>query len=400
MMKPTEDGKDDDLSIRSRPLRRRCSGNSMLYALMRTGSVEKAHVLAEHGLQVMLSENDDVVQALAPNAAEKALANRIHQRSPNCCLHNADAGSFCHPVELRAELAVPVAEDDLSTLPERRDLAKLLSGPAFARLARHSEMNDLLRVYIDDEEREEGSKPDIVHLQKVAGPDCVVAQERAPTLTIRWWTHGAYVTLDRSLCDTNSELQKLASDSFGAPGPVLDRHAADELDGARGESRLALLGSDLPAMPPEYSEVLSVPTKDGLGLHEQHGTLPVGQNTCEQHHQAALPGEEARPFHGAGGDDELLAKGCVLGDQLIVRPADVVHEPCHERRGPQSLAHRRPDRPQRLANGSSDLGSEDGEHDCRCAPDQGELQDLSSPDFSTILRWTREVAKTTLRSPS
>ena len=167
---------------------------------------------------MLLPKNDDVVETLASHVAEEALANRIHQRSPNCSLHDADASSLCDPVELRPELAVPVAEDDLWTVPERRELAKLLGGPAFARLARHSEMYDLLRVHIDDEQREKGSKPDIVHLQKVAGPDCVVAQERAPTLIIRWWAHGAYVTLNRSLCDTNSELQKLASDSFCTPG--------------------------------------------------------------------------------------------------------------------------------------------------------------------------------------
>jgi hypothetical protein len=74
MMQATKHGKHDDLSIRSRRVRHRCSGNSLLDALMRAASIEKAGVLAEHGPEVVLPKNDDVVQALAPNAAEEALA--------------------------------------------------------------------------------------------------------------------------------------------------------------------------------------------------------------------------------------------------------------------------------------------------------------------------------------
>jgi hypothetical protein len=88
----------------------------------------------------------------------------------------------------------------------------------------------------------------------------------------------------------------------------------------------------------------------------------------------------------------------------LMRPASVEegdvlaeHDPCHARCGPQSLAYGRLDRPQHFANGSSILGSEDGEHDYRCAPDLGELHDLSSPDFSTILRWTTYAASAVLR---
>ena len=172
---------------------------------------------------------------------------------------------------------------------------KLLSGPAFARLARHSDMYDLLRVHIDDEQREERSK--------VAGADRMVAQKRPPVLAVGRWTYAGHVTLDRSLRDTNSELQKLASDSFGTPGPVVDRHAVDELDGAHGKSGIAARGGGLRSMRPEQPEPFTVPAKDGLGLHEQYSALPVGQNTCEEHNQAALPPQKHGPPHAARRDD-------------------------------------------------------------------------------------------------
>ncbi len=52
------------------------------YALMRPVVVEVAHVLAEDAPQVGLAQDEDVAQALAPHAAEEALAGGVLARRP------------------------------------------------------------------------------------------------------------------------------------------------------------------------------------------------------------------------------------------------------------------------------------------------------------------------------
>jgi hypothetical protein len=61
-------------------------------------------MLLEHLTEVPFAENNDVVEALAPDAAEKPPANgirRLDQRPKN-----ADAGTGRGAVEVSAELAV------------------------------------------------------------------------------------------------------------------------------------------------------------------------------------------------------------------------------------------------------------------------------------------------------
>ncbi len=65
---------------------------------------------------------------------------------------------------------IVVSDDEARSLAERRGVSHLLGHPGRTRLARHGEVNDLPRSELDDEEREDGSEPDVVDLQKVAGP--------------------------------------------------------------------------------------------------------------------------------------------------------------------------------------------------------------------------------------
>ena len=53
-------------------------------------------VLLEHVLDVPLAEDDNVIETVAPDAAEKSLANRIHERGSHGGAEHADAG-VCWP---------------------------------------------------------------------------------------------------------------------------------------------------------------------------------------------------------------------------------------------------------------------------------------------------------------
>jgi hypothetical protein len=90
--------------------------------------------------KVVFAQDDDVVETLASDAAEESFADGVHQWGPYRRLQDADACDACRPIEGRAELAIPVTDDELRSLAERRDVAELLCRPAFARLSSHGDI--------------------------------------------------------------------------------------------------------------------------------------------------------------------------------------------------------------------------------------------------------------------
>ena len=74
--------------------------------------------------------------------------------------------------------------------------------------------------------------------------------------------------------------------------------------------------------PPEQSESFPMPSQC-LGLDQQQGVAPVMMEAREQHEQASLVDAKGRAFDGSRGDDELLLKERVLGDQLGMRSAPI-----------------------------------------------------------------------------
>jgi hypothetical protein len=134
------------------------------------------------------------------------------------------AGSLRRPIKVRAELVVSVADDELRPRPEGSDVAELLRGPALGRSPGHRQVDDLLRVHVDHEEREEGAEPDVVDLQEVTRPNGVVAQEGPPPLAVARRTHAAEVALDGALGDPDAQLQEFPADALRAPEPILGGH--------------------------------------------------------------------------------------------------------------------------------------------------------------------------------
>src|SRR5215470_4016087 len=66
-----------------------------------------------------------------------------------------------------------------------------------------------------------------------------LAQERRPALSRRFGAEAAYVALDGALGDLDTELEQLAADALGAPRAVLRRHARDERDDLRRQTRFS-----------------------------------------------------------------------------------------------------------------------------------------------------------------
>src|SRR6476661_283023 len=74
---------DRDGAYRPRAARRRSwlrLGQGLAEALVRSCPVEEGDVLAEHPAEMALTEDEQVVQAFAPHAAQEALADGVRPR--------------------------------------------------------------------------------------------------------------------------------------------------------------------------------------------------------------------------------------------------------------------------------------------------------------------------------
>ena len=116
--------------------------------------------LHEHRLQVRFAHDDDVVQTLAPGAADEPLARRIHERSRDSGLQDSNASATGNSIERSAKLVVVVSNHALRSLAERCQLAQLLRRPCLSRCSGDTNVNHLFRVHVDHEEREQRPVPE------------------------------------------------------------------------------------------------------------------------------------------------------------------------------------------------------------------------------------------------
>jgi hypothetical protein len=183
MMKPTEHGQRRDRPDEAGSDAFTGDRNSLADPLVGPSGVEVAQrVVGKDVAQVRLGEDDQVIEALAADASQKPFAHGVHQRRPNCRAHDACPGALGDTIESGTEFVVAVADEKPRPLPEGRRVAQLLRGPLPRGRARDRHVDDAPGVHVDDEECEDGTEPDIVGLQEVAGPDGVVSQEGRPAL--------------------------------------------------------------------------------------------------------------------------------------------------------------------------------------------------------------------------
>ena len=184
----------------------------------------------------LLTEDNDVVQTLPADTAQKALTGRVHERSADSRLENVDSRALGDAIEFRPKFGVAVADDELGPFTKGCDLAEPLGSPCLAGFAGDGDMDNRLRVHIDDEEGEQRSKPDVIGLQEVASPNGVVAKERLPGLTIARRSYGHDVSLDGALGNASAELEQLSPNALRAPGALVTSHGLDQFHRFRRET--------------------------------------------------------------------------------------------------------------------------------------------------------------------
>jgi hypothetical protein len=130
MVKASKHRNSDDTCGIGPPLERSRSRHALSDPLMGPCNVEIVEaILLQLMLEVPLAEDDYVIEALSANAAKESFAHGVHERCSDGGAENADTGTGGGPVEVSAELAVVVSDDQLGSGAERRGLAELLRRP-------------------------------------------------------------------------------------------------------------------------------------------------------------------------------------------------------------------------------------------------------------------------------
>jgi len=169
-MKTSEHGSDRD-RLGGIDLTIAIDRDSLANALVRAALVEVGRVLERQTPEMILVEYDQMVEHLAPEAANKSLRDGVHVGRPDCDLDDLRTGTLRHVVESRTELVVTVSDKDLRCVAPHGRVAQLLSGPVLRGVSGRGHVDHPSGGEVHDEEGEDLPEEDIVGLDEVARPD-------------------------------------------------------------------------------------------------------------------------------------------------------------------------------------------------------------------------------------
>jgi hypothetical protein len=124
-------------------------------ALMRPGSVEVEHIRVKHTMELLLMQDKQMIEALAPDTAQKPFTHAIRSRSVIWYCENLDVTCLREPCVAYPELAIMITDEVLRSLAIGGSLSQLLCGPGVGRTSCDADMDHFARVQFDDEERKQ-----------------------------------------------------------------------------------------------------------------------------------------------------------------------------------------------------------------------------------------------------
>src|SRR6266700_150081 len=119
----------------------------------------------------------------------------------------------------------------------------------------------------------------------------MVAQKGAPGLARRTSRPAPAIASNRAVAHHNPQLEQLASDPFGAPQPVVARHARNQVPYLGTEMRTSATGAGLPT--PEQPPALTMPAHHRFGCDEGQMLAPADAELANQDPQQLVA--EAKP---------------------------------------------------------------------------------------------------------
>ena len=185
-------------------------------------------------MQLTFIQNEDVIQALAADAAEKSFTNGIGFGGTNRRSQHFDAAGGTR--KFRAVFAVIVADQKPRMSVEGGGFAKLLSHPSIAGRTRDRKMNYSARAQLDDEKDEHRAKPEVIGLEEITSPNLmgVIGKKSRPGLAALPRRLGAShlpcVFGDSPLAEMIAQLAQFILNPFATPEPIVAGRGVNEGD--------------------------------------------------------------------------------------------------------------------------------------------------------------------------
>src|SRR5205807_2699921 len=197
----------------------------------------------------------------------------------------------------------------------REGLAQLLDDPTGGRMGRNVEMQDTPATVGDDKEAIEHTEGDGRNGKEVHRRDGfpVISKKGKPAFCwLRVSRSSFHPAGNRSFRDIETEHEKFAVNTWGAPGGVLCDHPKDQIADFLGSPSPAHYPAASGNCPPIEGESRSVPTDNRLRAHNDESLFPFGPEPSRHDPEELI--EDCQPWSGMLSlqHRELLAKSQVL----------------------------------------------------------------------------------------
>jgi hypothetical protein len=302
-------------------------GSIFLEREVSAGPVILREVRREDSSKVTLAENDDVVQALAANRADKSLREGILPRTLRGGENFSDADAL-HPLPEGVTVdCIAVAEEVGRRGIVWEGVDDLLSGPAGGRMLGDIEMDDPSAMVSEHDENEEYTQACRGNREEIEGDEIsdMVGEKGPPRLGWRC-APLRHQPGNGALTEVEAELEELGMDAWRTPEGIRRGHAPDQsldlgVDGRATSGRAARELGPVPAKAPP------LPPQDGVGSDDHEGLLPPGPDSGQPDPEEAINSAEGRPRHRSFVHGELLTQGQILEGQLVVAAKEEGEKP-------------------------------------------------------------------------
>src|SRR5215472_10581976 len=255
---------------------------------MRSGLIEVLDTGTQDTMQLLLLQDEQVIETLAPHTAQKAFTDGIGPWRVIGRFQDLNAAGLGNPRESHPKLAIIISDEVLWPYTKGSGFPQLLRGPSIRGRSCDADVDHSAGVQFDNEEGEQRAEEEIGDREEVAGPDLLSmgVEEGLPGLST--WpggAHGSHVLLNGPLADAYPQLEQFASDALCSPESVVPGHLLNQGHRLCGEFRLRRCCSGL-VFPVEL-ETLAMPAQQRLWLNDEEGLLPGACHPGQKHKEHA-----------------------------------------------------------------------------------------------------------------
>jgi len=138
---------------------------------MRPGLIEVEQIRMKHPVELLLMQDEQVIETLAPHTSQKPLTDGIRARGVRRSFKNLNVTRLSNPSEAHTKLAIVITDEVLWPHTKGGGFPKLLCSPSVGGISCHTDMDHFARVQFDDEEGRERPEKQVGNREKVTGPD-------------------------------------------------------------------------------------------------------------------------------------------------------------------------------------------------------------------------------------